>query len=220
LTRKHPVGERVGKSPELLGRCLLVGSVVLVLVATLWPAESESPATWEQVFCPFCGRAALADALANVVLFLPVGVALALTGWARRGALLFAGGLSLVVELAQFQIPGRDPGLGDVLTNIVGAGLGGALVRLAPRWAWPSAQVAGRLSLLVAILASGVFVLTDVLLTMTLPDTSYFGGSAALQVSNRPLRLGGSTEPRRHFQGRLDEVRIYPAGVDQSRDRE
>jgi glycopeptide antibiotics resistance protein len=192
-----------------LGRCFLSVYILLVLGATLRPSDPVGSLEWSQVLCLLCGRAAMADALANLALFLPLGGALALLALSPRRALFVAAGLSLSVELAQFAIPGRDPSLSDFIFNTVGAAVGGGVVRLFSRCTSPEVRVASRLSLLVAVAASTVFALTDILIAVSLPDTLYFGGSAHLQATTAPLRLGGNTEADGYFQGRIDEVRIY-----------
>ena len=45
-----------------------------------------------------------------------------------------------------------------------------------------------------------MFALTDALLATPLPDTAYFGGSASVQSSNKPLTLGGNIECRQERQ--------------------
>jgi len=162
-----------------------------------------------RVLCVLCGRGALADGLANLLLFVPLGIALATLGWPPRRAILAAGGLSLSIELAQFVIPGRDPSLGDLLFNLAGAAVGVGLGRRAPRWLLPDSRLAGLLSLGAALGAAGVFVSTDVLLTVSLPDTVYYAGSPYLQSSDQPLRIGANAEPRGFFRGVIDEVRVY-----------
>jgi hypothetical protein len=126
-----------------------------------------------------------------------------------RRAVAIAGGLSLSIELAQFAIPGRDPSLGDLLFNVAGAALGMGLGRLAPRGLLAESCLAGRLSLGAALAGAAVFVLTDLLFTVSLPDTVYFAGSPHLQSSDRPLRIGATAEPRGFFRGVIDEVRVY-----------
>ena len=187
----------------------MIVATLVVLALTLLPSEPSGEIDWRQVVCVLCRRASLADALANVGLFLPLGVALGLQAYAPVQALVLAAGLSLSVELAQFAIPGRDPSLSDFIFNTVGAAIGGGGVRLLARWAAPEPQVASRLSLLVAFAVSAILGLTDVLLVVSLPDTPYFAGSPHLQASTTPLRLGGNSEPDGYFQGRIDEVRIY-----------
>jgi hypothetical protein len=188
---------------------LLALAVAVILLGTLLPDERAGQIEWAQVFCVLCGRAALADGLANLVLFVPLGFALGLLRHPPRRALALATGLSVAVELAQFAIPGRDPSLSDVIFNTLGAATGVGLASLAARWRYPSAAQASRLSLLAALGAASVFVATDVLLTPSVPETTYFGGSAHVQSSDRPLRLGGNIEPQGYFRGRIDDVRIY-----------
>jgi glycopeptide antibiotics resistance protein len=184
-------------------------AIALILAFTLVPADPAGPLDWQQMFCFFCSRASLADAASNIALFIPLG--LALPAWFRRSrsAVAFAATLSLSIELAQFAVPGRDPSLSDVVFNIVGAAVGLYLARMVPRLACPRPRVAARLSLVAAIAAAAVFVLTDMLLRPALPDAVYFGGSAELHTSGQPLRIGGNTDPSGSFQGRIDDVRIY-----------
>jgi hypothetical protein len=70
-------------------------------------------------------------------------------------------------------------------------------------------RTAARLSLLSAVAAAAVLFTTALLVQPSLPDTTYFGGSSSLQVSAKPLRLGGNLEPEGFFQGLVDDVRIY-----------
>lgn len=102
---------------------LVVAAVVLTL--TLAP----SPESVDRLPVSFYGSAlATADAIANVILFLPLGAAFA---WARPDARAWRWGLalSLGIELLQRWIPGRDPSVGDVLTNTLGMQLGFWLAR-------------------------------------------------------------------------------------------
>jgi Concanavalin A-like lectin/glucanases superfamily/VanZ like family len=176
---------------------------------TLWPGDPGDQAERDRFFCALCSRASLADAAANFALFLPFGFAVGWLGWGPRQAATLGAGLSIAVELAQFAIPGRDPSGRDFVFNTLGAGLGPVLLALVRRWWYPDPCIAGRLSLAAATLAATTFVATDVLLTASLPDTTYFGGSASVQATDMPLRIGGNSEPGGFFVGRIDDVRIY-----------
>lgn len=67
--------------------------------------------------------------LLNVLLFVPVGVALALlTSWSWGRIVLVAGLGSSVVELAQGTVVDRDASAADVVTNCLGALLGAGVV--------------------------------------------------------------------------------------------
>jgi hypothetical protein len=131
-----------------------VGVVAVILAATLWPdraAVARLP-----IACLYCSQRASADAIANVILFLPLGLALA---WARptlRSAWRVGLALSLGIEFLQQFIVGRDPAIGDVLTNTLGTQVGWATfhhVRLewrrAPRWS-PSLLAGGAFATIVA----------------------------------------------------------------------
>lgn len=125
---------------------LALGAIAaLILTVTLVPATGQIG--YLPVSCIFCGDRATSDAIANVILFLPLGAALA--WWAPGGRVAWrrlGPALSLTIELAQVLVPGRDASIGDVLTNTLGTHLGWAIgqyllsgaPRPSPR-AWPLA---------------------------------------------------------------------------------
>lgn len=121
--------------------------------------------------CIFCGDDALADAIRNVVLFLPLGFALGHATRYRARALLFAALVTASVEFVQQWIPGRDPSVGDMITNTTGAALGIGLVVWRSRWARPS----GRFALAAAAAAALTFLVSGWLLTPVFPAGDYFG---------------------------------------------
>jgi hypothetical protein len=139
------------------GKWLLALSVGAILVATITPVPGQPtvPVSW----CLVCGEHGTADAVANLLLFLPLGVACALAGWRPLAAVLGAALLSATIETVQFALPGRDPSLGDVLCNTAGAALGvyataAALRRRGrPLPAWT--PLAGATAVLGAVLAAG-----------------------------------------------------------------
>jgi hypothetical protein len=102
----------------------ILGSVAICAL-TLFPTAGQ-PDT--PVFCVFCGERSLLDAVLNIGLFVPLGVGLALLGVGTMRAALGGLVLSLTVELLQATVvPGRDPALRDVLTNMLGAVTGAAI---------------------------------------------------------------------------------------------
>ena len=100
--------------------------VACILAVTLWP--NSGPAEALPVSCVFCGQRALADAIANVILFMPLGAALAWVFPGARAPWRLGLALSLAIEISQKLIPGRDPSLGDVITNTIGTQAGWLLV--------------------------------------------------------------------------------------------
>lgn len=111
-------------------------AAALIAMATLGPGRaSADEVTLLSPFCVLCGQRGAADAVANVILFVPLGMALA-ARWGVATAVFVAAVLSTSVEIAQTGIPGRFPTLGDVLWNTSGAALGAML------WAWRASGAA------------------------------------------------------------------------------
>lgn len=98
--------------------------ITMILAATAIPVELRPLGNTTLDF-----GIGVADVLANVAGFLPVGIVLAEWGMAR--AIFAAGLLSIFAEASQFVMLHRDPSAIDVMTNILGATLGAVLRR---RW--------------------------------------------------------------------------------------
>ena len=149
----------------------------LILILTLMPG-SEIPGAPEDrlsIFCLICGARGSADGILNVLLFLPLGIALmAATGRALR-AVALAVTLSIAIEVLQGMIPGRYPGLGDVVYNAIGAGAGIGLVGIMKQLLWPSRRLAGALTVGAGAMAGGLFFMAGVLLVPSFPATIYYG---------------------------------------------
>lgn len=129
-----------------------------------------------------CGERAGSDALLNLILFLPLGVAVGLFRRPARQSLLGPLLLSLLIELAQLRLPGRDPSIGDVLFNTLGAAAGVGAVRSAAVWLKPSAGLAPRYLVSATALALGVLVATGLILQPSLHGSTYFGQWAPNQA--------------------------------------
>jgi hypothetical protein len=147
-------------------------ALLAIALATLLPAAGP-PHPW--VFCLACGGRGTADLLLNIALFMPLGAALALRG--RRPAFVALCGalLSSAIELSQFYIPGRDPTIGDIVANTVGALLGALVIGRVGVWLSPTHATASRLSRGAAALAALICLATGVLLTPSFPHSQYFG---------------------------------------------
>lgn len=130
-------------------------------------------------------RAALLDAMLNLVGYLPFGSCLALALFPKwQGRAAFAAGtilpglFSLLVEILQMYLPGRYPSLIDVATNVIGATAGAAIAVLATPWL--SDHRGGR-SLRARFVApghlgeAGLFVLAAWLVAMFAQRTLLFG---------------------------------------------
>lgn len=149
----------------------------------------------------------MSDVIVNVILFAPLGAALALNGRTGTRAVLMGGMLSCAVELAQIFIPGRDPSLGDVVSNTLGTAAGQLALWIAVRWLLPSPRAAARLSLLTAGLVLALFSTTARLLepaipvsglhtwyTPDLPELEWYHGRV-LRATLGPLTLRPTRAP-------------------------
>ncbi|HEY7685451.1 MAG TPA: VanZ family protein [Gemmatimonadales bacterium] len=125
------------------------------------------------VACFLCGSRNSADALVNVILFAPLGLALALMGRTGIRWIGYAAALSATIEFAQLVIPGRDPSLSDVCFNTLGTAIGQLVARVGLRSLASTERTAARLSFVASVAAVLVFGLTARLLAPMLPNSAY-----------------------------------------------
>jgi len=148
---KSSVQRRVG-----IGLSVAMIVVIGVLTLQAQPADEWLPIRHT---CLVCGKLGVADVIANVLLFTPLGVGLVLAGVPWRRALVVGAAYSTAIELTQYlAVPGRFATVSDVLTNTLGTGVG---VTLAVWWrelVWPSARSALRLAIAGAVAWTGVLV--------------------------------------------------------------
>jgi hypothetical protein len=147
---------------------LMLGAVAIVS-GTLLPASGPPAATpW---WCVLCGERGLADAIANVLLFVPLGIGL---WWYRIGVARLAGGAlaaSLVIELLQWQVvSGRDAGAADVAWNTLGALLGAVLAA-----AIQDNRRAGARTLVASVAAVTAVTVAGMLTSPSFPASVYYG---------------------------------------------
>jgi hypothetical protein len=112
-----------------LGYRLATAGVVFIGLLTLFPHASEAGrVAATPLTCLVCGDLGGVDFVLNILLFIPLGVGLALAGFSWRRALVLAALLSCGIELLQMKvIAGRDASLGDILSNTTGGGIGALL---------------------------------------------------------------------------------------------
>ncbi len=111
---------------------LLLGCVVLIVYGSLFPFTGwRVPAEFPWPFNLALYRDTPAtDILTNLLLYVPLGVLLALgRRWSAVPLVLLAGGsLSLGLETAQAFLPGRVTSLLDTALNVLGTGLGAVAI--------------------------------------------------------------------------------------------
>ena len=159
---------------------IVVGLVVAIAVATMF---STGGPIRPFSYCLTCNFRWLADWVANVALFLPLGCAM---NWKRRHFVrtaLRVAGFSMVVEMVQTTIPGRDPSLGDVIANSLGGALGAFIGSRPSAWLTPDPRLADRLLALTIILVAVIVGETEWLLA---PSSSITRGS---QLTNAVAEL-------------------------------
>lgn len=153
-------------------RTIAVSIVLIILFFTMFPSPDAIEAG---PMCVICGDRGLADAILNVVMFVPLGLAIGLLTHPGR-AIVSGIALSSGIELAQVWVPGRHPSLGDVGFNVLGAVLG-TLLLLAVVRAW---RLRPRTALVLAALAAlaGIGVLrlgVRLLEPARLESSAYYG---------------------------------------------
>lgn len=201
--------------------CLCI-TIIIVFTLTPFP-EFESNKSFD--LWSLYTIDAVPEALANILLFLPLGVALAFRNYRLLPIVLFGTLFSLAIEITQFLIPGRKPSLQDVCFNTIGTFLGfrvacspfGSLLMDALGWCrevWerlkqPNTALAKRLLCGAVLLAVGVFGLTTYLLAPIFPEGPYLFAGKEMDVGATPLRIGASGDGVGYYKGAIDEVRIY-----------
>lgn len=157
-------------SRRTCGRALLALALAATAVATLTPAGT---APTHGISCVFCGGRAAADALLNVLLFVPVGIGVRLLGTRTGRAVLIGVLISAAIEFVQIVLPGRDASVGDVIANGAGTAVGVALVATAPLWLRPGPRAAPFLASGWALLAGIAWCGTGWILAPSFPETAY-----------------------------------------------
>ena len=123
----------------------LLAYIACVLVITLWPSPPDPGAipllvrvlAWaHDAGLPAAFDVATLEVVANVAMFVPLGVLVASSRRVRRAWLAVPAGLALsgAVETVQVFVPGRYPTLQDVAANTTGAALGLAAVVAHRAW--------------------------------------------------------------------------------------
>lgn len=170
-----------GRAPWMAAAALAVAAIAaLTLGHGELPPSEPYPMN---PFCLVCGDRGGADALLNVLLFVPLGLAVTrVWGWLPALALGIA--LSGTVEVLQASTPGRFPTIGDIVWNAGGTVLGAGLAHLQARLA--SLAPGARLALAGAVLL--VPLLPAAVVAPAETDAEYFAQWAPRVSSGRSYR--------------------------------
>ncbi len=108
---------------RLRGIAVTIAAAAAIAWFTLWPDQGGPPPVTGSDYL-------LTDLVLNVLLFVPLGVGLAMQGVRGRSAVAIGTLASIAIELSQlWWIPGRAASFHDVVTNGLGTALGAILVR-------------------------------------------------------------------------------------------
>jgi VanZ family protein len=149
---------------------LLTAVIAIILIATLLPAPVHPGAHQPQL-----SARGFADALANILLFAPFGVAAALRFGSFVPALASGALLSIVIELIQAVVPGRFPSPSDVVFNALGTACGVWLVRRFDDWARPRSLLRWALPFLAVAVSMTVLAGGPFLFGHAIPPNTLFG---------------------------------------------
>ena len=211
------------------GWVITILSLTAIAFATLLP--EPFPAIGSHM-CLVCGVFGGVNAILNVLLFVPLGLGLALSGFSGKRALLIVCALSTMVEAAQlFVIPGRYATIGDILTNTAGGALGFAAAQRARTWLLPAVPVARNLLIGWCAIWLTVQALSSFAFTPSAPDSRYYGQIARelghfavfdgqvlsarigdIAITDTRLRDNDSVG-RRLLSGATVAVTVVPAGL-------
>lgn len=145
----------------------------MIGAATLTPQYGPLETT---PYCIFCGSLGGVDFLLNVLLFVPLGVALAMRNWRGAAALSAIIALSIGIEATQFFfLAGRDASIGDVLANSCGGAIGFTATRSIGTWRKPSYRTALSLSAGWAVLWLALQAAVSYGFTPEFPASRYYG---------------------------------------------
>jgi hypothetical protein len=146
-------------------------ATLAILVATLRSGGSALPRGWS--FALGSGEAALAEVIQNLLLFIPLGMALAWNGMRPLRAIAIGAGLSFTVEFIQQWLPSRDPSVGDIICNTASTAIGAALVWNARQWLFVPARRAAWQALATAVVVVMVWLGTGAVVQPILPPPPY-----------------------------------------------
>lgn len=107
----------------------------------------------------------MGDGILNVLLFFPLGGAIAWSGRPVVAAGLFGLLLASVIEIAQTILPGRDPALSDILLNAAGALAGAIVARRRRVFLAPDAKESAILTAVALLVAASTIIATAYLLS-------------------------------------------------------
>ncbi len=213
------------RRPKTWAWAAAAAATLAICIATLHSGGGPTPSGWS--FDLTSGDAALAELIQNLLLFLPLGLALTLAGVRPWRGVAIGALLSCTVEFLQQWIPGRDPSVGDILCNTISTALGVLLVVGAPLWLFASPRRSAWQARLTALVAVLVWYATGAMVRQTwplpphhlvaTPEFDYYGhyNGAVVKITStlRSLEITAVAAP--HPPGRPSPLIAILDGHDQ-----
>ena len=176
-----------------VGWGLTIAVSLAIAYGTLSPRPAMSGREGYAALCRICDGTPGVDVIANVILFIPLGIALILAGMRPVRALLVMAAMTTAIELTQLRmVAGRDASVVDIVTNLTGALVGVIIGRHWRTLARPNARTATSLAVGAAVAFLAVVGATSVALTPSLtspPWQSNRGPGSEVGSSGRILDL-------------------------------
>jgi hypothetical protein len=179
----------------------LLGPAIAVIVATtMIPVAIRHPSLSfaDNKFHPY-------DVLNNILLYLPLGVALGAASLGR--AFLWGLGLASLAEFSQFWSIDRTPSVSDVVSNTVGAVIGYVVAR-----ELLSSRIKGPVSIPIprwlAVAATPLAIIGTLMLLHNRPPYDFSNWNPHYQ-----LAVGNELDGGREWNGTLSALAIYPIAM-------
>jgi hypothetical protein len=170
-------------------RIAITVTVVAILCLTVLPSGSGPPLPFSYALT--ADPRWLADGILNLLLFVPLGLAVE---WNARSiwiAVICGLLLSTTIEMAQTIIPGRDPALGDIIFNTLGTLAGAVLAHQGSSCLTPDPERCVFLTSISIVVAATVMSATVILLTpYGLPTITRSGNDLVLGYPTLAGALG------------------------------
>lgn len=205
----------VGPRSRRLGAALVALALGVSAALTLTPEASSGPR--DPFLCLTCSVVASADAIRNVLLFMPLGAGAALLGASPARAALAGLVVAAGVEATQAFLPGRDASARDLLLNGLGAAAGAVVLRLAVARGALDARHRDVGALAAAAAFAASLALSGWLFAPALPDDAPWYGGHLMQVGglghSEGMLLDATIGGRPIGRGRLPDGDAIRAAV-------
>ncbi|GAA6623139.1 VanZ family protein [Scytonema sp. NUACC26] len=203
---------------------MVFGSIIVVLLATLYPFNFSLPYNFSirNISSQFESTSNFTDQVNNIILFIPLGFSLSSSLQKRKIPLIgkillvFLGsaGLSLTVELLQLFLPSREPTPADIINNTISGLVGLLCFYLCHSQNFDSILTSienstlGRSTQKITLFFSGYILLVFAVSTIWLGTTNLSGWNL-----NYPLIIGNEKTGNRPWQGYISKIYIADRAI-------